>query len=119
MRLVAEAEQLVVVGEVHVPVEGERAQVGEVVEAVALQPRAELQLQRDTNREEDGEDDVEAGFGRAGGPSKRRNDATAPTATPTTIQAERSRPSVARIDVRATSRAQSSSAATAISVQPA
>ena len=41
--LVAEAEHPVVVHEVDVPVEGQRSQVGEVVEPVALEPRAELQ----------------------------------------------------------------------------
>ena len=52
MRLVAEAEQLVVVREIDIAIERERPQVGEIVEAVALQPRAELQLEREPDREE-------------------------------------------------------------------
>ena len=69
-------EHPVVVHEIDVAVEGERAQVGEVVEAVALEPRAELQLQRETDGEERGQDET-------GGPRcrveahDRRDDAAA------------------------------------------
>ena len=45
--LVAQSEQRVIVGEVDVAIEGDRTQVGEVVEPVALQPRVELPLDGD------------------------------------------------------------------------
>jgi hypothetical protein len=51
VRLVPQSQHPVVVHEVHVAVERERTQVGEVVEAVALQPRAELELERDADGE--------------------------------------------------------------------
>ena len=65
--LVAEAEHPVVVHEIDVAVERQRAQVGEVVEAVALEPGAELQLRREPaaeqQRQED--EDVAAHHGHA------------------------------------------------------
>ena len=54
VRLVAETEHPVVVHEIDVAIEGQRAQVGEVVEAVALEPRPELKLEGETDREEPG-----------------------------------------------------------------
>src|SRR5688500_11498222 len=57
VRLVAEPEHPVVVHEIDVAIERERTKIGEVIEAVALQPRAELQLQRQPGDEERREDE--------------------------------------------------------------
>ena len=46
----------VVVGELDVAIEGDRSQVGEVVEPVALEPRTEVDLCGDADGEERGED---------------------------------------------------------------
>lgn len=56
LRFVGETKQRVVVREVNVVVEGERTQVCEVVEPVALQTRPELQLTRQPHGEERGKD---------------------------------------------------------------
>jgi hypothetical protein len=66
MRLVAEAEQLVVVGEVHVPVECERSKVREVIEAVALKPGAKLQLKGEADGKEAAEEEPDTPSGGAG-----------------------------------------------------
>ena len=55
--LVAEPEHPIVVREIDVAIEGHRSQVREVVETVALQPRTELQLQREADGEERRQDE--------------------------------------------------------------
>jgi hypothetical protein len=52
VRLVPEAEQPVVVAELHVAIEREGTQICEIVEAVALQPCPERQLCRDAGTEQ-------------------------------------------------------------------
>ena len=59
VRLVAEAEQTVVVSELDVAIECQRAKVREVVEAVALQACAEIELGGDAAGEEGAEDEPE------------------------------------------------------------
>ena len=66
---VPETEHPVVVRELDVPVEDERAQVRVVVEAVALKPRIELELAGEANDEEGGEEQRTAPQSRA--PRKR------------------------------------------------
>ena len=72
--LVAEAEHPVVVREIDVPVEGHRSKVGEVVEAVALEPRAELQLQGESDGEERAQDQPRGTPAFRGDDGDRRGD---------------------------------------------
>ena len=54
LRLVLQAEEFVVVGEIDVAIEREGPQVREIVKAVALQPGAELQLEGKAHGEHGG-----------------------------------------------------------------
>jgi hypothetical protein len=55
VRLVAEADQPVIVRELDVTVERDRPQVREVIEAVALKARPQVDLRRHAQREQRGE----------------------------------------------------------------